>query len=115
MAGMFVLFYGTAIYNAPNPGSLKLEGQWWAFGFDLSHEYREVEDELEDAKMDAAAAGKPPPSPYLHTMSPFISTPGGSRLRQQGSGQPGQRPARGGQRSSYGATEMGRARGDSVA
>ena len=32
IAGMAVLLYGTAIYNAPNDGSLLLKGQWWAFG-----------------------------------------------------------------------------------
>lgn len=39
LAGMFVLLYGTAIYNAPNAGSLKLTGDWKSFGFDCRDEY----------------------------------------------------------------------------
>jgi len=39
IAGLVVLLYGTAIYNAPNDGSLLLERQWWEFGIDLSEEY----------------------------------------------------------------------------
>jgi hypothetical protein len=42
IAGLAGLLYGTAIYNAPNGGSLQLEGQWWAFGINLSREYAEV-------------------------------------------------------------------------
>ena len=42
IAGLVGLLYGTAIYNAPNGGSLQLEGQWWAFGINLSREYAEV-------------------------------------------------------------------------
>eukprot|EP00591_Stephanopyxis_turris_P013569 CAMPEP_0195513174 /NCGR_PEP_ID=MMETSP0794_2-20130614/4886_1 /TAXON_ID=515487 /ORGANISM="Stephanopyxis turris, Strain CCMP 815" /LENGTH=454 /DNA_ID=CAMNT_0040641113 /DNA_START=188 /DNA_END=1553 /DNA_ORIENTATION=+ len=53
LIGMCVLLYGTAIYNAPNPGSLKLKGQWWAFGIDLTNEYQQLESEAEQAKMDA--------------------------------------------------------------
>ena len=113
MGGMLVLFYGTAIYNAPNPGSLQLLGQWWACGINLAEEYKEIEDEMREAELDATADGRPPPSPYLHTMSPFISTPGGSRLRSGSNA--GNRPAKGG-RQSYGATEMkSRPRGDSFA
>ena len=66
----------------------------------------------EDDRLAAAADVKPAPSPYLHTMSPFISTPGGSR--RQGSGNPSARPARN-QRGSYGALESSRPRGDSIA
>ena len=53
ICGMAVLLYGTAIYNAPNDGSLFLEGQWWAFGINLSSEYEEVKRELEEAEIDA--------------------------------------------------------------
>ena len=42
IAGMAVLLYGTAIYNAPNDGSLLLKGQWWAFGINLSEEYNAI-------------------------------------------------------------------------
>lgn len=44
LMGMFVLFYATAIYNAPNPGSVKLQGQWWAFGLNFNHEYQSIEE-----------------------------------------------------------------------
>jgi hypothetical protein len=42
-----VLVYGTAIYNAPNKGGLRLEGQVWAFGFDCSEEYSAIKIEQE--------------------------------------------------------------------
>ena len=109
LGGMFVLFYGTAIYNGPNPGSLLLQGQWWAFGIDLTDEYREVQDEIEEAQLNS---DKPMPSPYMHTMSPFISTPGGSRLRATPRGTRPLKP-----HQSYGAVDSkgGRARGGSIA
>lgn len=53
IVGMAVLLYGTAVYNAPNAGSILLEGQWWAFGINLSREYDEVKRELEEAEADA--------------------------------------------------------------
>mmetsp|Transcript_40 Transcript_40/g.72 ORF Transcript_40/g.72 Transcript_40/m.72 type:complete len:509 (+) Transcript_40:98-1624(+) len=53
LVGMFVLLYGTAIYNAPNSGSLRLEGQWWAFGMNYSDEYRELDRQREEEEMDA--------------------------------------------------------------
>jgi len=53
IVGMGVLLYGTAIYNAPNDGSLLLEGQWWAFGIDLSEEYNAIRLEQEEADVDA--------------------------------------------------------------
>jgi len=40
LLGMFVLLYGTSIYNAPNAGSLLLKGQWYALGIDLRDEYQ---------------------------------------------------------------------------
>ena len=53
IAGMAVLLYGTAIYNAPNDGSLLLKGQWWAFGINLSEEYNAIRREQEEAAIDA--------------------------------------------------------------
>ncbi|KAL3823118.1 hypothetical protein ACHAXA_006448 [Cyclostephanos tholiformis] len=53
IVGMAVLLYGTAIYNAPNDGSLLLGGQWWAFGIDLSEEYDEIRREQEEAELEA--------------------------------------------------------------
>ena len=50
IAGIAVLLYGIAIYNAPNKGiSLLLEGQWWAFGIDCSKEYSTIKREQEEA------------------------------------------------------------------
>ena len=74
VVGLFVLLYGTAIYNAPNAGSIELKGQWWAFFFDFSDEY-EVVDEWEDGfDEDTAVELKSLPSPFLH--SPYLrSTP----------------------------------------
>jgi hypothetical protein len=42
LVGLAVLLYGTAIYNAPDVGSLKLQGQWFAFGLDFRQEYSEI-------------------------------------------------------------------------
>ncbi len=39
------LLYGPAIYNAPNGGSLRLEGQWWALEINLSKEYETIRQE----------------------------------------------------------------------
>jgi hypothetical protein len=41
------------VYNAPNPGSLQLKGQWWAFGLDFSNEYYMLEEAAKEAAMDA--------------------------------------------------------------
>jgi drug/metabolite transporter (DMT)-like permease len=50
--GMFVLLYGTAVYNAPNAGSFKLQGEWFHFGFNMSTEYEEIELEIHEAEME---------------------------------------------------------------
>jgi len=41
LLGMFVLLYGTAIYNAPNPGSIKLTGGAVSCFIDCSEEYEQ--------------------------------------------------------------------------
>ncbi|KAL3945357.1 MAG: hypothetical protein SGBAC_000562 [Bacillariaceae sp.] len=51
--GMGVLLYGTAVYNAPNAGSVRLEGRWYDFGLDFSSEYAEIQSEEVDAELDA--------------------------------------------------------------
>jgi hypothetical protein len=43
---------GTAVYNAPNAGSFKLQGEWFHFGFDMSSEYEEIELESHEAEME---------------------------------------------------------------
>jgi multidrug transporter EmrE-like cation transporter len=50
--GMAVLLYGTAVYNAPNAGSVRLEGKWYNFGFDFRKEYDEIEAEEENQALD---------------------------------------------------------------
>ena len=47
LLGMFVLLYGTAIYNAPNQGSIKLLGEWYSFGLDFRDDYEEIEEDIE--------------------------------------------------------------------
>jgi drug/metabolite transporter (DMT)-like permease len=42
LAGMCVLVYGTAVYNAPNPGSIRLTGGAVDCCLDFSEEYEEV-------------------------------------------------------------------------
>lgn len=49
--GMFVLLYGTAIYNAPHAGSIEVLGQWYVLGINLSPEYDAVKAELEEADL----------------------------------------------------------------
>ena len=56
VGGMFVLLYGTAVYNAPNPGCVKMDGSWYAFGINLQHEYDALEEEMKEAEMDAEFA-----------------------------------------------------------
>jgi hypothetical protein len=52
LLGLAVLLYGTAIYNAPNPGSIKLTGGCWSCGVDCSDEYSRLADEHDDKKDD---------------------------------------------------------------
>lgn len=52
IVGMTGLVYGTAIYNAPNGGSLRLEGEWWALGINFSKEYKVI---LQEQKVEAEA------------------------------------------------------------
>jgi drug/metabolite transporter (DMT)-like permease len=74
IVGMAVLLYGTAIYNAPNAGSILLEGQWWAFGINLSREYEEVKRELEEAEIDSKWEAKRQEF-KVRTHSSFIESP----------------------------------------
>jgi drug/metabolite transporter (DMT)-like permease len=50
--GMCVLLYGTAVYNAPNAGSFKLQGEWFHFGLNMNDEYEEIELESHEAEME---------------------------------------------------------------
>jgi hypothetical protein len=74
IVGMAVLLYGTAIYNAPNDGSLLLQGQWWAFGINLSEEYDAIRREQEEAEIDAKWESKRQEF-KVRTYSSFIESP----------------------------------------
>ena len=77
LTGMFILFYGTAVYNAPNAGSLKLQGQWWALGLNFSTEYQILEDAALDAEWEAKRVKlkeRALSSFYGEMKSPFTST-----------------------------------------
>jgi hypothetical protein len=52
VVGMFVLLYGTAVYNAPNAGSVRLEGQWYSFGLNYADEYKEIQEEEQQEELD---------------------------------------------------------------
>ena len=69
--------FGSLVYNTPNAGSLKLEGQWWAFGLDFPKEYEEVKEAELDAKWEekcrvlknralSSFIGEPSPHISLH-------------------------------------------------
>jgi drug/metabolite transporter (DMT)-like permease len=88
LVGMVVLLYGTAIYNAPNAGSILLKGEWYSFGLDLTKEYDEIQDEMETQQLDQPSAM---PSPYMATMSPFMVTPGGTHRTPGGRVKPPKR------------------------
>ena len=42
LVGMTVLIYGTAIYNAPDIGSIQLRGNWYSLWMDFSEEYHDI-------------------------------------------------------------------------
>ena len=49
---MLILFYGTSIFNAPNAGSVLLDGHWYSFGIDCSHEYEAIlQEKRKEGKM----------------------------------------------------------------
>jgi len=52
LVGMVVLLYGTAVYNAPNAGSIKLLGKWYNLCIDCSAEYNEIEEEEKEAMLN---------------------------------------------------------------
>jgi hypothetical protein len=64
LGGMFILLYGTAIYNAPNTGSIMLRGQWYGCFLDFSTEYDEADENIADSGEE--------PVP-LSSVSPFMT------------------------------------------
>ena len=78
VVALFVLLYGTAVYNAPNPGSIKLTGGVWSLGLDFTYEYDSMQAEAENEALngsgkDGATRNLLTQSPHLHHMSPFRS------------------------------------------
>ena len=70
LLAVFVLIYGTLVYNAPNAGSLELRGGAQSCFMDFSNEYEEVTlAELSSHVGDNKSA----PSPFFHTMTPLTS------------------------------------------
>jgi drug/metabolite transporter (DMT)-like permease len=61
LLGLFILFYGTAIYNAPNPGSIKLIGDANSCYIDCSDEYDDVEHDINKGDIS-----------YSNVVSPMI-------------------------------------------
>ena len=78
LVGMITLLYGTAIYNAPNGGSVKLMGGIWSCYIDCSDEYAVQQED----RMPSISCGEevplqqlpsiPPPSPSILMMSPLL-------------------------------------------
>jgi drug/metabolite transporter (DMT)-like permease len=73
LCGMFVLLYGTAVYNAPNAGSIKLTGGFQHLFLDFTEEYDEVEKERTPMVPIHAKETEPEmvASQYA-TLSPFL-------------------------------------------
>lgn len=81
LLGMFVLLYGTAIYNAPNAGSIKLTGGAASCFIDCSHEYEVTVPIMEissasamdeEGKRVGEVVVSANPNPYYATRSPFL-------------------------------------------
>lgn len=79
LVGMITLLYGTAIYNAPNEGSVKLTGGMWSCYIDCSDEYTVINDRMpssceeEDDPLHQLSSIPPPsPSPSIFMMSPLL-------------------------------------------
>jgi hypothetical protein len=81
VVGMAVLLFGTAVYNAPNAGSIKLRGEWWAVGFDFTDEYAKIDADTEEQELDAAweerqqMFKKRTNSSFVGERSPFLTGP----------------------------------------
>jgi hypothetical protein len=86
LLGMVVLLFGTAVYNAPNDGSIRLTGEWYALGINLQNEYDEIAAEQQEADLEKQweerrstfgtrrASSLAEHSPYvLHTMRGLAS------------------------------------------
>lgn len=68
--GMIVLLYGTAIYNAPNPGSIQLTGGASSFFIDCSDEYMRIQAEEEAHLLVPSTPKTPGRVPYYEGLKP---------------------------------------------
>lgn len=86
--GLFVLIYGTAIYNAPNPGSIYLTGDLKSCFLNFSYEYPATEAPkdttylLSNTSKPTATAGE---DSYLPYTSPFLGRRRTSEMKKQDS------------------------------
>jgi hypothetical protein len=74
--GVFVLLYGTAIYNYPNSGSFKLTGDVLSCYMNFSSEYEDVDEKELDNISES-------PKVFLSSMSPFLTPSSRSRKNEQ--------------------------------
>jgi len=112
LLGLFVLLYGTAIYNAPNALSVKLTGRPIDFFIDCTKEYADQEDEMEEQLMSGDVVNS---APFTANMSPFMKPSPRqqalirSRNSPAGTGTAGSKGGGGGsgnvQMKSYGGTD----------
>lgn len=78
LLGMFVLLYGTAVYNAPNAGSIKLTGGLKHLFMDFSEEY----DRIEEQNKQPGAHSSLTPIPFSPYLSPLAASPALRRTRR---------------------------------
>jgi uncharacterized membrane protein len=76
LLGLCILFYGTALYNAPNAGSIKLLGDASSCYIDCTDEYFEAEEEMSRAaraaQMDGDKLIASSQTPFSNMVSPLI-------------------------------------------
>ncbi len=88
LLGMFILLYGTGIYNAPNPGSILLTGKAQNCYLDLSHEYDAINNSSSEEHariLDGNANGlkSGDSTPFYSGMSPFVMMSPAAQDRQK--------------------------------
>jgi hypothetical protein len=65
LAGMAILIYGTAIYNAPDSGSILLDGKWYSLGMDFSQEYNKIAEERKVSQLRRFGSSYPSLNDFL--------------------------------------------------
>jgi len=73
LIGLSVLLYGTSVYNAPNEGSLKLLGQWYALGINLRSEYEGIELQEQEDSQDEERTKQRKRSSFIKGRPPHIA------------------------------------------